>query len=141
VILTMSIILVGWFDHTNSHQFNHPFSVVVLLLSIQLVNIATASSCKMLLLLLLILLLSNVSRVASIEAWVLTVGLGIVTQLGRIVPLLVRISVAPVLVLLLDMLTLAARVVALLLMPGKPGCEKFSAALYSCSAQEKVHYQ
>ena len=108
------IIIVGRFDHTSS--IYHPFSVVVLLLSIQLINITTASSCKVLLLLLLILLLSDMSRVAPVKGWVLTVGLGIVTQLSRIVPLLVRISIAPVLVLLLDMLTLAARVVALLLM-------------------------
>ena len=101
------------FDHISS--INHPVSVVVLLLSIQLVNIAATSSCKMLLLLLillLLLLLSDVSRVATIEGWVL---LGIVAQLGRIVPLLVRISVAPVFVLL-DMLTLATRVVALLVL-------------------------
>ena len=91
----------------------------MLLLSIQLVNIAASSSCKMLLLLLLILLLllllSDVSRVAPVEGWILTVGLGIVAQFGWIVPLLVRISVAPVFVLL-DMLTLAARVVALLVL-------------------------
>ena len=113
MVLTMSIIIVSQFDHTSS--IYHPFSVVVLLLSIQLVNIAASSSCKMLLLLLLILLLSVVSRVAPVEGWVLTVGLGIVTQLSRKVPLLVQISIAPVFVLL-DMLTLAARVVALLRM-------------------------
>ena len=88
----------------------------MLLLSIQLVNIAATSSCKMLLLLLiLLLLLPDVSWVAPVEGWVLTVGLGIIAQLGRIVPLLVRISVAPVFVLL-DMLTLATRVVALLVL-------------------------
>ena len=72
-------------------------------MSIELVNIATSSCCKMLLLilllLLLLLLLSDVSRVASIEGWVLSVGLGIVAKLCWVVPLLVRISVAPVFML------------------------------------------
>ena len=86
-------------------------SVIVLLLSIELVNIAAASSSK----LLLILLLSDMSWVAPTEGWVLTVGLGIVAQLSRIISLLVRITVAPVL-LLLDTLTLTARVVALLML-------------------------
>ena len=74
-----------------------------------------------LLLLILLLLLSDVSRVASIEGWVLSVGLGIVAKLCWVVPLLVRISVAPVL-LLLDMPTLALLmgwVVALLVSVGR----------------------
>ena len=98
-------------------------------MGIELVNIATSSCCKMLLLILLLLLLlllllillSDVSRVASIEGWVLSVGLGIVAKLGWVVPLLVRVSVAPVL-LLLDMPTLALLmgwVVALLVSVGR----------------------
>ena len=80
----------------------------MLLLGIELVNISASSGCKMLLILLmlmllllliLLMLLSDVSRVASIERWVLTVGLGIVAKLGWVVPLLVRISVAPVFML------------------------------------------
>ena len=74
----------------------------MLLLGIELVNIAASSSCKLLLgLLLLLLLLSDVSWVSpTIEGWVLTICLGIVVaQFGRIVPLLVRISVAPVFML------------------------------------------
>ena len=75
----------------------------------------------LILLLLLLILLSDVSRIASIERWVLSVGLGIVAKLGWVVPLLVRISVAPVL-LLLDMPTLALLmgwVVALLVSVGR----------------------
>ena len=91
-------------------------SVIVLLLSIELVNIAAASSGKLLLILLLLLmLLPDMSWVAPTEGWVLTVGLGIVAQLGWIISLMVRITVAPVL-LLLDTLTLTARVVALLML-------------------------
>ena len=95
----------------------------MLLLGIELVNIAASSSCKLLLvlLLLLLLLLSDVSWVSpTIEGWVLTICLGIVVaQFGRIVPLLVRISIAPVF-LLLDMpALLMGWVVALLVLVGR----------------------
>merc|ERR1719222_190607 len=116
--LTMSIIMVGWFDHIS--QIYQLVSVVVLLLGIELVNIAASRCCKMLLLILLLqLLLSAVIRVASIERWVLSVGLGIVAKLGWVVPLLVRISIAPVF-LLLDMpALLMGWVVALLVLVGR----------------------
>merc|ERR1719414_600726 len=107
----------------------------MLLLSVELVNIAASSSCKllllillMLLLMLLLILLSDVRWVASIDGWVLTVGLGIVTKLCWVVPLMVRISVAPVFLLfMLDTsiltwvatLLLVVRVVTLLLLVGR----------------------
>ena len=119
MILTMSIIMVGQLNHILAKCFfnlSASLSVIVLLLSIELVNIAAASSSKLLLiLLLLLLLLPDMSWVAPTEGWVLTVGLGIVAQLGWIISLLVRITVAPVL-LLLDTLTLTARVVTLLML-------------------------
>merc|ERR1719414_1360532 len=105
----------------------------MLLLSVELVNIAASSSCKLLLLILLMLmlllmliLLSDVRWVASIDGWVLTVGLGKVAKLCWVVSLLLRISVAPVFLLLdtlmltwVAALLLVRRVVTLLLLLGR----------------------